>query len=313
MIETLDIVKGSVAKKDLIPILTHFHIYDGRIQGNNGKLCIDAPLDSDLNITVPADKFYKAVKMCGAKLKTKITEKGKLSMTCGKFRAFLNIVPNENFPKLEIKTSKVFECEGIIPLIKELIPFVSDDASRPWAQAILIKDGYAYATNNIIAVRIKVNYEWEGTIPVLTAKEIVRIGKQPSVIAIEDSYVCFKYDNGVWIRGTTVAIPWPDIASFIRPCPTKQLPAYFLDTLHALVPFCDDAKYPFISLDEKGMHTDSDDIGANVDLAVFPKCKFRAEPLISVANIAHSINFGNYPKPCYFVGDNIDGVIVGIL
>lgn len=80
-----------------------------------------------------------------------------------------------------------------------------------------------------------------------------------------------------------------------------------------MVPFCDDAKYPFISLDEKGMHTDSDDIGANVDLAVFPKCKFRAEPLISVANIAHSINFGNYPKPCYFVGDNIDGVIVGIL
>lgn len=313
MIEILNIVKGAVATKDLIPILTHFHLYDKRIQGNNGKICIDAPLDTDLNVTVPADKFYRAVKMCGAKLNIKTTPTGRLSMTCGKFRALLTMLPNESFPKMEIKNDSFLNCEGIIPVIKKLKPFISDDASRQWSRSILFKDGYAWATNNVIVARIKVNFEWEGAIPVLAINEIIRLNEQPLGIAINENYVCFKYNNDVWLRATTCGEPWPEISSVVKECDAEPIPKYFIETLNALLPFCEDPKYPFFTLGKEGIHTDSLDTGASVDLTSFPDSKFRAENLINVANIATHIAFSSYPNPCYFKGDGIDGALVGVL
>ena len=43
MLDVLDFVRGSISKKDIVPILKSFHVYDGRIQGTNGRLTIDSP------------------------------------------------------------------------------------------------------------------------------------------------------------------------------------------------------------------------------------------------------------------------------
>ena len=313
MIKTLDIVRGAVATKDLIPVLTHFHIYEGRIQGNNGKLCIDAPFDLDFDVTVPADKFYRAIKMCGKGITMKITPTGKFSMTCGKFRALLNMMPHDKYPRMEIETEKLLNCEGIVPVLKKLKPFISEDASRQWSQAVLIKNGYAYATNNIIVGRVKVPYKWEGVIPALAVNELIRIDKQPTGMNIQENYVSFMYADNIWIRATTCAVPWPDIDRVVQVTPALQLPPYFVETLEKLVPFCDDPKYPFFTLGKDGIRTDTEETGASIDLRAFPDSKFRAEPLLKVARVAKGIAFDSYPKPCYFIGEDIDGAIVGVL
>ena len=101
MIETLNIVKGAVANKAIVPVLTHFHIYDGRVQGSNGKLCIDAPLPelSALELTVPAVKFMQAVKACKGTPKLNVTPTGRLSVSSSTFRALLPLLPAESFPR----------------------------------------------------------------------------------------------------------------------------------------------------------------------------------------------------------------------
>ena len=65
IIDALSKVYGAVAEKDIVPILTHFHLYEGRIQGTNGRLCIDTPCPeiSGLDVTLPAESFMKAVKV----------------------------------------------------------------------------------------------------------------------------------------------------------------------------------------------------------------------------------------------------------
>ena len=43
MLNELKFVQGSVAKKELLPSLTHFKIEDGHIRGFNGTIAISAP------------------------------------------------------------------------------------------------------------------------------------------------------------------------------------------------------------------------------------------------------------------------------
>ena len=92
MIKELEIVKGGVAAKDLVPILTHLKIKNNWVTSTNGRMTITTPITgtAGLDIIVPAAKFIRAMK--GKDRKLKITPGGKLSISGGGFRALLPLM-----------------------------------------------------------------------------------------------------------------------------------------------------------------------------------------------------------------------------
>ena len=80
MHDSLKIVKGAVAKKDLVPVLTHLHIHHGWVSATNGKMTITLFIEElvELDIIVPAAKFIAAINRC-KKPKFKILENGEYS------------------------------------------------------------------------------------------------------------------------------------------------------------------------------------------------------------------------------------------
>lgn len=315
MIETLRIIKGAVATKKLIPVLTHLHIYKDRIQATNGVVSIDAPFPylEGLNVTVPAQAFVKAANICNGNLTTKLTATGKLTIRHKKFRATLPLLDNEMFPLVTPTAMPAKLQVPILPILEQLRGFVSEDASRPWSRSICFKGGYAYATNNVVIAKVPAPIGFDMIIPAAAIDELLRLGYEPSGAAVTPTSIAFPLNDGAWLSTLLVEEKWPDVENMVPESNPEPLPDNFLDTIKELLPFCEDPKFPIIHLGDFGLSTDEGSMQATIDIGEFPECKFRAEPLMQVAERAYGIDFTAFPKPCPFVGENgLTGVVVGM-
>lgn len=312
MIDMLKLVNNAVASKPLIPIMTYLHFYGNRVQANNGKLCIDAPSTLHLEITVEASKFLRAVKLCKQDMQVLLTEQQKLSVKGKKFRALLHTLPQDTFPRLELDAGCLLNVD-IIGAIEKLCPFISEDASRPWSQSVLFRAGYAYATNNIILARVPCAVPLDFILPPYAIEALINIGNNPLLINVTENYIGFHYEDESWLRSCNVDHPWPAVEKLIVETDTVPLPEDFSKRLEELLPFCNDPKLPIFTLNTEGVHTDVGDHLAMMELGSFPDSRFRAEPLIMMANTATHIDFTTHPQPCYFKGEGgLEGVLMGI-
>lgn len=318
MIDQLAKIKQAIAQKPLIPILSFVHIYskDGerRMQSNNGKLCVDTGVNFGMDVTVHGNKFIRATKLCKSKTKVKLTPTGRLSIISGKFRALIETADCTKFPRLELTARpNCLTAPNLPEICKTLLPFISDDASRPWSRSILFRGGKAYATNNIVIACVPCGGIPDCVVPAYAVEVLAALNMPPVDFIVGDGFVGFFFTDGTWVRTCIIDSKWPSVEKLITPTKTQPLPADFLDSLESIVPFCEDPKMPTVYLNQYGIHTSLQDFGASLEVADFTPSKFRVEPLLQIAQCAKEIDLSTYPKPCYFVGDNgLHGVIIGV-
>ena len=321
MLETLKFVRGAVATKDLIPVLTHFRISEGRIQGQNGRVCIDAPWDGpDMDVVVDAVKFLRAVDACGGEPKITCKE-GWLSITRGKFRARLATRLMSDYPTVDASTTWPYVVsvgEKTMAALRLLQPFIATDASRPWACSILISDGKAYATNNAVLAVADMPW-WEShdvVLPSFMVDELLRIGQAPRDLAWTDQALCARYADGSWLWSKRTDGAWPGTLKQLQ----EQLAAVeewhdvpddLRDALAKLRPFFPDAKWPIVRTGEAGVSTNDGDSSAAISVGALPEAAFRMESLDLVATVAKQWNLAASPVP--WRADGIAGLLTKVI
>jgi DNA polymerase III sliding clamp (beta) subunit (PCNA family) len=324
MLETLKFVRGAVAVKDLVPILTHFHIYNGKIQGFNGRIAIEAPAPKDslldrTDITVPATKFLAALDACKGQAQLAV-EKDQLIISASSITVRLALATHTDFPQVQRVTAgtTISYKPDLIPLLKILKPFISTHAFHVWSCGILFKPDGLYATNSIALVKIP--FEWNGPIinlPAMAVEEIVRIEEEPESVVVDKdtANVTFNYSGGKWLSAGLFDAAWPDtVDEYLRAKPKRNGvdPKQLLAAVEQIAPFCPDID-KVIQLGADGVSTLDGVTQARVSGAAYPQAKFRADSLVEVLRIAETIDLAAYPKPCPFRGsDKIEGVIVGM-
>lgn len=318
MLDELKFVEGAVADKDIIPILTHFCIHDGCIQGADTRLAIETPC-KDLkghSFTVPADKFIRAVLACDGEPTIAITETGKVAVKQGRFKAFLPSLDAANFPRRVIPPRIADAPKNLLSVFKLLLPFISQDASRAWSLGIWVKDGYAYATNNVALVRTPLDTTLaDVNIPAYFVKEVIRIGQNPVALHQDTSGIAVSYADGSWVCGQIYRDGWPDVsAKFdgIKDAALTPVPDGLVKTIQKLLPFCPDPKYPTLKFTSEGVSTLDGEHSAEMGFDGLPDTAFRAEVLQMVADVATSWDLTKYPTPVPFVGNHIEGMFVGV-
>jgi len=317
MLDILNFVRGAVATKDLVPVLTHFHVRDGRIQGGNGRIAIDAPCEElkDFNFTVPAVKFLKSVDACNGEPKLKITPSNKLSVKKGAFKALLPLADNTSFPYVVNELTKNKLNTDLLTIFKKLKPFVGDDASRPWSCGILLRNNFAYATNNVVLAKVPIVWPYmDVNIPLFAVDELLRIGFAPNSIGIADNRIIFNFVDDSWLSTQLFVDEWPDVDPMFKDSDSISLiPNELKSAIETVLPFCPDEKFPRIKLSNETVSTDDGEMSAEVSGFNFGvEAYFRAEPLLQVLTQADEIDFSFYPDPCPFRGDGIEGILVGV-
>jgi len=326
MKQQLAFVRGALAKKDLVPVLNHFHIYNGRIQGGNGRLSIDTPCEelAGLNVTVPGERFLRAIDACDGEPTFKVTEANSLMVKRGRLNIRLPLLPQDSYPRAQLSDAgeRIQTTGSLLGVLRALEPFIGDDASRPWSCGVLLKGGYAYATNNISLVRIECPYtnpDQEIVLPSYTIDELLRISQEPTWISIPTNQhsIVFGYSSGAWLQSLLIDLRWPDVDKRLTTQSTEQaVTGVDLKTLTAAIqkisPFCSDKHNPVVLLSEQGVSTVEAATWAEVGGLALPQAKFRADTLLPVLAVSHTVDFSFWPRPCPFASSDLIGIIVGV-
>lgn len=310
MRRAINIVRGAVAKNEALPILTHIHVYNGRVQASNGRIVIDTPCPKfkDMNFTVSLKDFVLAIDACDNDPNIVVKE-SKLTITSGKFKANITMLP-EAYPVVinDISVANKTNVK-ILELMKRLLPFVSDNANKAWSCGIFFDKNNAYATNSVVLVTSKCDDIGSVNISSECVEEIIRIGMEPTHILSEPNHISFFFEDETWIRATTLNTNWPNVEPFIpKSVEGIEITDEFRADLKRVALFSKDNRIHFSA---NGISDTTGEIVVQ-DYDLFDSW-FNSQYIKSVCNIADRICLSTYPKPCGFIGENIKGMIIGII
>jgi hypothetical protein len=328
MRDALKFIKGAVAKKDPVPALTHFSIKNGVIRGFNGVICMGAPIALDLACQPKAIPFTKAIEICEGLPDAPsfaMTPAGRLTIKSGKFKVHIECIADE-FPDMQPEGERVELQPGLLLAFKTLAPMIAEDASRPWARGILLRDGSAFATNNVVIGQYWIGYKmpFDMNVPEECIREILRVKENPIAISATQRSITFHFANDRWIKSQLLTTDWPNVSPVLdKPSRPAPLPPDFFDILGRLSPYADQSRKLFIRGNTLSTHVE-EGIGASsvvewIEGQQDVKGVYNIDLLCSLDGLVAAIDLSLYPQPALFFGANTDsgypvlrGAVVGM-
>lgn len=317
MLKKMKFVQGSVAKKDLLPALTHFRIENGHIQGFNGRIALSAPIDFDVDCTPKAEPLVRAISRCTEAVVLGMTKSGKLSVKSGKFRTYIDCVEGPTAHTQPTGDTVDIDGEVLLNALRILQPFIGNDAARPWSMGVLFDGQSAFATNNVVIAE-----HWLGApfpvrvvVPRDAVKEMLRLKEAPIRFQMSNHALTAHYADGKWMMCNLIEVDWPDVRKVLD-VPSqnlKAIPAEFFTGLESLKGFTD--QYHRVIFDNGVMRTHAIDHeeGAGFELSWLEgKSTFSLPMISSLQGIAEKIDLSLYPKPCPWFGGAVRGAIIGM-
>lgn len=327
MLEQLRFVMGAVAKKDLLPAMTHFRIEGGKVRSYNGTLAMCSPIALDIDCCPRADSLIKAISCCQENVVIGTTAGGRLSVRSGKFRALVDTIQGET-PHVQPDGDHVaFDGAAVLEAFRVLEPFIGTDASRPFTNGVLLDAGSAYATNNTCLVQywIGAAFPLRVNVPRAAIREVLRVGEAPTHGQLTKDSITFHYTDGRWIRSQLLNTEWPlDLVSRLldKPSNPTPLPEDFFEGLARIRAMADGANRVYMTQGALRTSTNPDEGSAyemdlNTDGVYNLNMLSLLEGVVTSADLTHYSaglveSDGRNPGPALFFGDKLRGAIIGM-
>lgn len=327
MRDAIELVRGAVSTKELVPVLTHFAVHEGLLHGFNGRvhLCAPVPELKGLSFTVPAVPFLKAVDACGTEPKVEQLE-GRVRVSSGRFKALLPTGAVEAFPFPEPPPKKLRTKvpAPLLPVLKALRPFIGEDALRPWSAAVRVDAGHAFATNNVTLAAARVHLALPAmTLPVFAVDELLRIGLEPTHLSLQEHAAVFHLPGNAWCRTALFVDPWPDVLGVLhaahKGAKLTPVAAGLLEDVQRVRPFCPDAALPILRVSAAGVATQEGEMSAEI---VAPHTadasgSYHAVPLELVLSAATHADWLRCPRVPWKAAERsssvaLEGVLMGV-
>jgi hypothetical protein len=316
MLKELKFVQGAVAKKDLLPAMTHFRIEGGTVRSYNGTLAISCPIPLDIDCCPKAVSMVKAIENCNDATTITMTPTGKLSIKSGKFRALVETIDGAT-PHVQPAGERFdFDGQAFVEACKVLEPFVSTDASRSWTNGVLLEGQSAYATNNVCLVQywLGAAFPLRVNVPRAAIREVLRVGEAPTHGQVERSSITFHYTDGRWIRSQLLDVEWPmDLVAGLldQPSNPQPLPADFFAGLASVRSMADGSSRVYMRDGALRTHADHEQ-GAAYEIDLPADGLYNLQMLALLQGVVDTIDLTLYPGPALFFGDRLRGAIVGM-
>lgn len=316
-----DILKGlkfcaaSIAKKDYVIALKHFAIENNKVKGYNGTLALCSPIPFDIKCKPEATTLIKAIANCTDTIQLSLTKAGSLNIKSGAFKANIKCIPDET-PHVEPEGDVVnFDGQVLLDGLKAVERFIGNDASRIWANGVLIKDGSLFATNNVMLVQYWIGASFPSVvnIPQAAVKEMLRIGEPPIFAQLAPNSITFHYLEDRWIRTQLYVTEWPDLDKILsqpsNPQPIDERLFRGLEAIKFAVEKngCVIFKGGYISTH------DDDAEGATYEVPdLLSDGRYHIAMLELLEGAAERIDWSTYPGPAHFCGGMLRGAIIGM-
>lgn len=315
ILETLKFVRGAVAKKDLLPAMTHFCIEGGTVRAYNGTLALGAPIECDLDCKPRAAQLIQAITNCDKTVTLSLTTAGRLAVRSGKFKAFVECSADPIVHATPSGDNVDIDGAAILAAAKVLEPLICTDQARAWSTGMLLAAESAYATNNVVLVQywIKARIPVAVNIPRLAVIEMLRIGEAPTHAQLDAHSMTFHYSGSRWLRTQLLETKWPDVDTILS-APSNQvdIDPKFFKALALIRPFCDRENKAIFSAGKVRTHIETGEGASHEVPGIASEGVFRLGMLQLLEGVAKRADFSAWPQPCLFEGDNLRGAVVGL-
>lgn len=328
MRDTFNLVRGAVSERDLIPVLTHFAYFEGRIHGYNGRVHLSAPVKMPASMpsfTVPADLLMAALDSCRGEPKLVVVE-NQLRISEGSFQANLPIGSIADFiiPPAPVVPKKAKYIAKLLPILRTLRPFVGEDASRPWCASIRFDRTAAFATNNVVLASLPLPAALvlkPCALPLYAIEELLRIDLEPvSVILEENHALWFILPGDVHLRSHLITEGWPDAAAMLASVHTSAqdkrwapIDPELAQAVETVTPFCPDTHFPAIVLAGDTVKTREGSSRASVSGFRDLEGSYHAQALEVVLSAATDACWSCYPRVPWVGANGLKGVLIGVV
>jgi hypothetical protein len=316
MLRELKFVQGAVAKKDLLPAMTHFRIEGGAVRSYNGVLAISSPIPLDIDCCPRADAMVKAIANCQDATTISMTAGGRLSIRSGRFRALVDTIEGETPHVQPAGEPFAFSGAAFVDACRVLEPFIGSDASRPWTNGVLLEGQSAYATNNTCLVQYWLDavFPLRVNVPRAAIREVLRVEEPPTHGQVDASSITFHYTDGRWIRSQLLGVEWPmDLITGLldRPCTPTAIPDGFFEGLEKIRGMADGTSRVYLKDGALRTHADHEE-GAAWEVDLPAEGLYNMNMLGLLDGVVSTIDLTPYPGPALFFGERLRGAIVGM-
>lgn len=200
LVQALQQVKGAVAQKGFVPILTHVHIAGGAVLGYDSEIGIKAKLTTSIEpgFNVKADRFLALLERLEEEDIELTVTKERITIACGRHTSHLQQI-QEEFPKptVTVKPEDWKEVPaGFKEAVERCLLGVSGDENNRALSSLYVAGDKVYGGDGKQIVRCTVPGLDVAPfmLPKKAVSELIRLGN-PKRVAVRDNLAVFDYVN----------------------------------------------------------------------------------------------------------------------
>jgi hypothetical protein len=325
-------ITDAVAAQDLgLYGLNSYLIRNGNIHANDGRMVVGTPFPFEgPDVLVPAEQFEKVLANKPEGDYSWEFEADRLVLRRGRFRGRIKTAPLDSWvmpTDLPIGLEPI--PDNLIDGLTSLLPFVSANATKPWATCVGIVGDYMYASNNIAVARVPISSEvgyidneivgFTGyMLPRWVVEFVVKRSEGLAAWLCNAQQVTFLWEDGSWMRSSLINDKWPPMQSLLDRYFQGDVDVEITDDwrkiIRRIAKIADD---PVIRLRENECAGSTGEVLAVEDEAGTPVPEGKTETiwdlryLEPVIAIATHWNPRVYPNPAPWRGEFIEGIIAG--
>lgn len=321
MLEQLKTVMAAVSNKDIIPALMHVAMHDGALHAYDGRVYMRVPCSVQHELAVPAKRLRSALELCGSHKLTMTATTDTMLIACAalKLSVKLPVMPVESFPFPPLIEGKPTKLTGsLYGALRNVRPFIGEDASRAWCASVLLRNKKAIATNNVVLVEcVAPALPREIALHRDAVDTMLSIPIEPTHYLLNDNALELVYKGGMVVRSQLVADAWPSTDEILdrahSSAKLKPVPEQLSELVEHVRTFCPDASYPVLQLEEKTIRTLEGATSASVAFSGLDtiESRYHADPLQAVLACATHADFTRYPYVPW-KSDVLKGVLTGV-
>lgn len=213
LLKKLRWLNAAISSKGVVEAMTHYRVAEGEIWATDGRITAGTPCDIDGAYLVPGSEFEKVLSRMTEEMEIQQGDSS-ITLKSGRFRGTIATLPLDlwGWPGCPDVRWEPMDTETL-DIIDALRPFMSDNATRPWAAAIGLQGGWAFATNNVAVAGVALPSPpaKPASLPLWAVDFVLprRAGIEGWFVG--DDYVGFLWEDGSWMRSQVYTVQFPDL------------------------------------------------------------------------------------------------------
>jgi len=311
----LDRVKRALTVSNLAPQLAYINVHNGWMSASDGRLYASSPTEVTENFLVPGKELERALNF-GDDMRLEKRPDHVLFMR-GRTRIKLKTLdPESHFHSVQPPTDWAPFPPSFLKALNKVRPFISDNATQSWAMGAICMDGAVASTNNIVlAIADCARVPFGGIIPFWLIDFVNEMKEMPVQCASTAQAIFLRFSDGTWLRSLRIDAEAPmQMLAYITQVQQRdrniwEIPDEWRTVYNHTLAFSE--REVIVSPRQIMARSSSAEVVTEIVTPVEADTLWDNKYLGPVLRAATHWNIADYPKPCFWYGQGITGLVAG--